>query len=165
MNKQPACVVALLFSLVTICLSMTAAQSQTGAAPVEIRITAKRFEFEPKKITVRKGEPVRLLITSTDTQHGFTFEELGINQKISPNATTVVEFTPTHTGRFRFSCSIVCGEGHDDMVGELIVTDQEPSPAGNLQVKFEENVPGVVIVETAGEKLRIDTRTRTVTRL
>ena len=152
-------------SLVAVCAPATLqAQSQTPATPVEIKITAKKFEFEPKTITVQKGKPVRLLITSADVPHGFKLEEFGINQQIKPNSTTVVEFTPDRTGRFRFACSVVCGEGHDDMTGELIVTDEQASTAG-MQVKFDDGAPGVVIVESGGERLRIDTRTKTVTRL
>ena len=152
-------------SLVAVCAPATLqAQSQTPSLPVEIKITARRFEFEPKTITVQKGKPVRLLITSIDVQHGFKLEEFGINQQIKPNSTTVVEFTPDRTGRFRFACSVVCGEGHDDMTGELIVTDEQASTAG-MQVKFDDGAPGVVIVESGGERLRIDTRNKTVTRL
>lgn len=152
-------------SLVTTCSAVSMqAQSQIPSKPVEIKITAKRFEFEPKVITVQRGKPVRLLITSTDVHHGFAIKELGINQKIEPNATTIVEFTPTRIGRFPFSCSVFCGAGHEEMTGELVVTDQQPNATGML-VKFDENANGVVIVEAGGERLRIDTRTKTVTRL
>ena len=53
------------------------AQTGTSASPVEIKLTAKKFEFEPSVITVRKGRPVRLLITALDVEHGFEIEELG----------------------------------------------------------------------------------------
>lgn len=152
-------------SLVAICPAVPInAQSQTRSTPVEIQITASRFVFEPKTITVQRGKPVRLLITSTDVHHGFAIEELGIDREIQPNAITVVEFTPTRIGRFSFSCSVFCGSGHDQMSGELVVTDQQASASG-MQVKFDENAKGVVIVEAGGERLRIDTRTETVTRL
>jgi cytochrome c oxidase subunit 2 len=141
------------------------AQTEASVTPVEIRITARQFEFEPKVITVQKGKPVRLLITAADVQHGFAIQELGINKKLKPNEVTVVEFTPTRVGRFPFECSVMCGSGHDDMAGELVVTDEQASTAGNMQVKFDDTAEGVVIVESGGERLRIDTRTKTVTRL
>ena len=156
---------------VTFCLAMVCggnsanAQTETPATPVEIKITAKRFEFEPKLITVQKGKPVRLLITSTDVQHGFAIEELGINKKLKPNEVTVVEFTPTRVGRFPFQCSVMCGSGHDEMTGELVVIEEQASANGKMQVKFDDNAAGVVIVEAGGERLRIDTRAKTVTRL
>jgi heme/copper-type cytochrome/quinol oxidase subunit 2 len=143
----------------------TEAQTETGATPVEIKVTARQFEFEPKVITVQKGKPVRLLITSADVQHGFSIEELGINRKLKANAVTVVEFTPMRVGRFPFECSVMCGSGHDEMAGELVVTEEQTSATGNVQVKFDDNAAGVVIVEAGGERLRIDTRAKTVTRL
>lgn len=149
-----------------ICAGISAkAQTETSVTPVEIKITARQFEFEPKLITLQKGKPVRLLITSTDVEHGFAIEELGINKKIKPDAVTVVEFTPLRVGRFPFACSVMCGSGHDEMTGELVVTEEQASATGNVQVKFDDNAAGVVIVEAGGERLRIDTRAKTVTRL
>ena len=152
--------------MVMVCGAISAdAHTETGATPVEIKITARQFEFEPKLITVPKGKPVRLLITATDVQHGFAIEEFGINKKLKANAVTVVEFTPTRAGRFPFECSVMCGSGHDEMTGELVVTEEQTSGSGNVQVKFDDNDAGVVIVEAGGERLRIDTRAKTVTRL
>ena len=157
-------------SLFAICITFVCAgiaakaQTETAGNPVEIKITARQFEFEPKLITVQKGKPVRLLITATDVQHGFAIEDLGINTKLKPNEVTVVEFTPTRVGRFPFACSVMCGTGHEEMTGELVVTEEQTS-AGKVQVKFDDNAEGVVIVETSGERLRIDTRAKTVTRL
>ncbi|MFZ0062812.1 MAG: DUF5777 family beta-barrel protein [Pyrinomonadaceae bacterium] len=159
----------LLGALLATCLTTFGAmvargQTETSPRPVEIKLTARKFEFEPNVITVRKDQPVRLLITAADAEHGFEIEELGINKKLKPGAVTVVEFTPTRTGKFKFACSVMCGSGHDEMNGELIVTDAQAGP-GNLQVTFDETNASVVIVETGGERVRIDTQTKTVTKL
>ena len=37
----------------------------------EIRVTARRFEFSPKTITVSRGERVKLVVTSEDVDYGF----------------------------------------------------------------------------------------------
>ena len=119
------------FCMVMVCAGIFAnAQTETPATSIEIKMTARRFEFEPKLITVQKGKPVRLLITSTDVQHGFAIDELGIKKKLTPNAVTVVEFTPTRVGRFPFACSVMCGSGHDEMTGEVVVTEEQASGAG-----------------------------------
>ena len=152
------------FALFGAAISATA-QTETSPAAVEIKITAKRFEFQPSVITVLKDKPVRLLITAEDVEHGFSIEELGINKRLKPHAVTIVEFTPTRVGRFVFACSIMCGSGHDEMSGELIVTENQEPVAANMQVTFDESNEGVVIVESGGERLRIDTRAKTVTRL
>ncbi|MEK6283976.1 MAG: DUF5777 family beta-barrel protein [Acidobacteriota bacterium] len=166
MVKRRAYLVTLILIIGTICAVFFGdAKSQTPAAPVEIKLTARQFEFEPKLITVQKGQPARLLITATDVEHGFAIEELGIHKKLKPNVVTVVEFTPTRVGRFPFACSVMCGAGHDEMIGELVVTEEQASATGNVQVKFDDNAVGVVVVEAGGERLRIDTRAKTVTRL
>ncbi len=164
--KMTAYLRPLVICMVMVCAGIfAAAQTETGAAPVEIKMTARQFEFEPKLITVQKGKPVRLLISSTDVQHGFAIEELGVNKKLKANAVTAVEFTPTRVGRFPFECSVMCGSGHDEMAGELVVTEEQTSATGKVQVKFDDSAAGVVIVEAGGERLRIDTRAKTVTRL
>jgi cytochrome c oxidase subunit 2 len=168
-EKERGMISRLLFgALLSNCLAWGAivAHGQTDAspAPVEIKLTAKKFEFEPHVITVRKGKPVRLLINAIDVEHGFEIEELGINKRLKAGSVTVVEFTPTKTGKFRFACSVMCGSGHDEMTGELVVTEQEGA-TGNIQVTFDESNAGVVVVETGGERLRIDTQAKTVTHL
>ena len=135
-------------------------------AVVEIKIVARRFEFEPKTITVRKGQAVRLVIKSVDVDHGFAIKDFNIKETIKAHTTKVIEFTPDHSGRFRFYCSIYCGDGHEDMEGELIVTEGQSSSssdASRMQVTFDEDAPGVVIVESNGERIRIDTSKKTVT--
>jgi cytochrome c oxidase subunit 2 len=140
------------------------AQSTANSPPpVEINLTAKQFEFEPKTITVTKETPVTLKITSTDVEHGFAIDELGIDETIPANATKVIKFTPHRAGRFRFYCSIYCGAGHRQMTGELIVEEQKADAAPkNMQVTFDANAPGVVYVEANGERIRIDTTKREV---
>jgi cytochrome c oxidase subunit II len=162
-NRPISMVVFALCCVTTICPDRIASGQSYGPTPVEIKITARRFQFEPRTITVLKGKPVRLLITSTDTDHGFAIKELGINQRINANATTVIEFTPTRSGQFEFSCSVFCGEGHKEMTGELVVTDDQATQASRIRVEFDERNAGVVIVESNGERLRIDTRNKKVT--
>lgn len=139
------------------------AQNTTNK-PVEIRVTARRFEFEPRIITVQKGQPVRLVITSTDVAHGFSIDDFNIDEDIEPKRSKIIEFTPNRIGRFRFHCSLYCGKHHDDMVGELIVEESQTAGTG-IKVTFDDHVPGVAIVESNGERLRIDASTKTVTRI
>ena len=48
------------------------------AAPRRIEITAKRFDFTPAEITLKRGEPVVLVLKSADVPHGLRFRELGV---------------------------------------------------------------------------------------
>jgi cytochrome c oxidase subunit 2 len=88
-----------------------------------IRITAKKFDFTPNEISVKKGVPVALELTSSDRVHGFSLTDFQLTAKIEPGKVTRVAFTPDKTGEFTFSCNIFCGSGHEDMAGRLIVTD------------------------------------------
>ena len=88
-----------------------------------IKLTAKKFEFSPAEITVKKGEPVLLEIRSEDVKHGFSLPDFRVRTEIKPGSVTQLRFTPDKTGRFTFACDVFCGIGHEDMSGTLIVTD------------------------------------------
>lgn len=150
--------VVLLFSAVGV------AKPVSDPEPREIRVTARGFKFSPKTISVNRGERVRLAVTSEDMDHGFAIKELGIDQAIEARQTRMIELTPNKEGRFQFSCSVSCVDGHPDMAGELIVTGA-PVEASKMKVTFDPASPGVVIVESAGERLRIDTSNNTVERI
>ena len=88
-----------------------------------IRIKAKKFEFSPNTITLKRGEPVVFELTSEDRKHGFNLKEFGIRTEVTPSEPTRLQFTPDKTGEFTFSCDVVCGGGHADMFGKLVVTE------------------------------------------
>ncbi len=88
-----------------------------------VRITARRFEYNPSTVTLKKGVPVTLELTSLDRHHGFKLPELGIRADVKPGAVTRVRIVPHKTGHFAFRCDVFCGGGHEDMSGEIIVVD------------------------------------------
>ena len=88
-----------------------------------VKIKARRFEFEPNRIVVKKGEKVRLEVTSEDVTHGINIEAFDINRELKPNKTEIIDFTANQAGPFHFHCSVYCGKGHSDMHGELIVLE------------------------------------------
>jgi heme/copper-type cytochrome/quinol oxidase subunit 2 len=87
----------------------------------EIRMTAKKYEYDPAVITVKEGEHVTLIITALDHDHGFKIDGLRIDQLLKKGEPTTIEFTADTTGTFPFQCSHFCGLGHKGMKGELIV--------------------------------------------
>jgi cytochrome c oxidase subunit II len=87
----------------------------------EIRMTAKKYEYDPAVITVKEGEHVKLIITALDDDHGFKIDGLHIDQLLKKGEPTTIEFTADATGTFPFQCSHFCGLGHKGMKGELIV--------------------------------------------
>jgi cytochrome c oxidase subunit 2 len=86
-----------------------------------IKMTAKRYEYDPSVITVDQGDKVRLEITSQDVTHGFGLKEYKINRKLEPGKTEIIEFTADKAGTFEFRCTVFCGIGHLGMKGKLVV--------------------------------------------
>jgi cytochrome c oxidase subunit 2 len=92
-------------------------------APRRIEITAKRYTYEPSEITVKKGEPVVLVIKSADVTHGLRFRDLNLNVKIDKGSTAELAFTPDKTGDFVGHCSVFCGPGHGGMMMTMHVVN------------------------------------------
>lgn len=92
-------------------------------APLRIDVTAKRFAFEPSSITVKKGQPVELILKSADVPHGLKFRELGVEVKAGKGKTGEVEFTPQKPGDFVGHCDVFCGRGHGSMSLTLHVVE------------------------------------------
>ena len=88
-----------------------------------IQITAKRFEYSPKEITLKKGVPVALEFTSLDRLHGFDCPGLKLRMDIRPGKVNTLRFTPDKAGTFPFHCDNFCGSGHEGMRGTIIVTE------------------------------------------
>lgn len=98
---------------------------RANAVPAErvIHITAKKFDFSPDSITLKKGEPVVFEISSADREHGFNLRAFGVRTNVSPGKVSRIRFTPDKTGKFTFSCDVFCGDGHEDMTGTVIVNE------------------------------------------
>ena len=92
-------------------------------APRRIEVTAKRFNFTPGEITLKRGEPVVLVLKSADVAHGIRFKELGIETKIGKGQTSELTFTPAKAGTFVSHCSVFCGPGHGSMTLTLHVVE------------------------------------------
>lgn len=88
-----------------------------------IKITAKKFEYSPNEIRLKKGVPAVLELTSMDRLHGFNCPDLGIRANIEPGKVSRVPVTPQKTGTYAFHCDIFCGEGHEEMSGTIIVEE------------------------------------------
>ena len=87
----------------------------------EVQVVASTFMFEPAVIEVTAGEPVRLVIRSKDTVHGFSVPSLKIDVQISRSGEpAIVEFVAPPPGRFDVACSEFCGSGHGQMKAALI---------------------------------------------
>ena len=114
-----------LFRLVAVLVVLfaTVQSLHAQAAPRRIEITAKRFSFTPGEITLKKGVPVVLVLTSADVDHGLKFKELNVSVKAKKGQTSEVTFTPDRVGTFTGQCSVFCGSGHGSMKLTLHVSE------------------------------------------
>jgi len=114
----------LLFSLGGVMAAIPSANAGTTLrVETVVKMTAKKFQYSPAQVTVKKGTPVVLELTSEDSKHGFNLPDFGVRADVKPGAVTRVTFTPDKTGTFTFACDVFCGSGHEDMSGTLVVVD------------------------------------------
>lgn len=91
------------------------AQSAASTSPRRVEVTAQRYQFNPTVLTLKKGEPVVLVLKSLDTSHGLRIRELGVEVKAPRGGSAEVHFTPQKAGDFVAHCSVFCGVGHGGM--------------------------------------------------
>jgi cytochrome c oxidase subunit 2 len=111
-----------LVSAILVSVAVLAANGQTSA-PRRIEITATRFSYSPSEITLKKGEPVVLVLTSTDVTHGLAIKDFGVKTEIKKGQPAELAFTPDKTGTFQGKCSHFCGKGHGSMILQVNVVE------------------------------------------
>jgi len=104
--------------------SLVFAGARTDEPPPRvIEITAKRFEFSPATITLKKGETVTLRLRSEDVTHGFFQRALKLSAAIESGQTVDVTLTPQAAGRFLTICDHFCGAQHGNMHMNIVVEE------------------------------------------
>jgi cytochrome c oxidase subunit 2 len=88
-----------------------------------IKITAKRFNYTPGEVKLKKGVPVILEFRTQDVLMGFNLPDFNVRTDIVPGKVTRLRLVPDKTGTFVFLCDIFCGTGHEQMNGKLTVVD------------------------------------------
>src|SRR5262245_25804064 len=85
--------------LIGVASTVTIGAAQT---PQAIKLSVKKFQFSQREITVKKGVPVVIEVTSEDRQHGFSLPAFGMRGDVNPGEVTRIAFTPDKTGRFDY---------------------------------------------------------------
>ncbi len=129
-------IVSLTFAADSIVVAAIAA-AQTSA-PRVIEVSAKKYEFTPAEIHVKKGQRVELKVHSVDETHGIKidvypkgvkdktspgllFDHPETNGKVEKNVDQGLDFVAAEPGTYDFKCAKLCGMGHGHMQGKLIV--------------------------------------------
>jgi len=105
--------------------SLGAYVAAQSAEPKEkvIRITAKKFNYTPGEVKLKKGVPVILEFRTQDVLMGFNLPDFNVRADMVPGKVTRLRLTPDKTGTFVFLCDVFCGTGHEEMNGKLVVVD------------------------------------------
>ena len=121
-NRPTLLFAALLPLLLTMLLTLgMPRRAQAEGGPRVIEITAKRFAFSPNQITIKKGETVKIRLTSDDVTHGFFMRKLKIDQEVEPGKPTEFAVTPQEAGTFTTICDHFCGVNHGNMNMTIVV--------------------------------------------
>lgn len=90
----------------------TAAPAQPAAKPGEprtIALSVTEKGYEPSPVTLKQGEPVKLVLTRT-TDHTcateIVLEDYNINTPLPLNQPVEVAFTPNKTGKLVYGCAM-----------------------------------------------------------
>lgn len=101
----------------------TDSNTNTGNEQV-VNVTASNWKWELDKTEVKKGQPVKLVVSGKEGLHGLNI--MGADAKIkniAPGKTETVTFTPNEAGDLKLICSVACGTGHSTMTTTLKVVD------------------------------------------
>ncbi len=128
-----------LLSGLTVAAGFARLTSQAAQEVQVIEMTAKKYEYSPSPLRVKRGAKVQLRITALDRTHGFKINlspdgsdkksDLGLifssnNDdcfKLEKGVPTVVEFVARTPGTYSFHCCNRCGIGHGRMKGQIVV--------------------------------------------
>ena len=81
-----------------------------------IEVIAKRFTYDPDVITLKRGQPVVLVMYSIDVAHGLMVDEWNIRaDEIRKDKDTEIQFTPKEVGHYEGQCAHFCGIVHGSM--------------------------------------------------
>ena len=128
-----------LLSALTVTAGFARLTSQAAQEVQVIEMTAKKYEYSPSPLRVKRGAKVQLRITALDRTHGFKINispdgsdkkgDLGLifssnNDdcfKLEKGVPTAVEFVARTPGTYSFHCCNRCGIGHGGMKGQIVV--------------------------------------------
>src|ERR1700735_4794177 len=116
-------------AMVTCWIAVAAPPAANPAdAPRVIEVSAKKYEFTPTEIHVKKGEKIELKVHSVDETHGvklnlypegskakgasgLVLDQPAENGKVTKGTDQVIDFVAQEPGTYDFVCAKFCGFG------------------------------------------------------
>ena len=96
-------------TLITAATIFGAGGTAVAGAPRTVQISVTENGFEPTPISVKKGEPLKLVITrKTDKTcaKSVVFDEPKLKKALPLDEPVEVTFTPTKTGELKYGCAM-----------------------------------------------------------
>jgi plastocyanin domain-containing protein len=93
----------------TVLAFSTAAPTLAARAPRTIEMTVTKEGFVPAEVKVRRGEPIKLVITRKVERTCATevvLEGTGIKRDLPLDKTVEIQFTPDRTGQIKYACAM-----------------------------------------------------------
>ena len=129
-------IVPLMLVIVIFYVGMTAHIGQR-TAPVdvyEVTVTGQKWYWnfehrngcmEANVLRVPVNRPVQLIMSSEDVLHSMFIPAFRVKQDVVPGRYASIWFEATRTGTFDLYCTEYCGTGHSQMVGQVIVYEED----------------------------------------
>lgn len=80
--------------------------------------------IDSNEVHVPLGKPVKVLSRSLDVLHDFYVPQFRARMNMVPGMVTSFWFVPTKAGRYEILCNQLCGVGHYNMRGYIVVEDE-----------------------------------------
>ncbi|WP_440999518.1 cytochrome c oxidase subunit II [Fodinibius sp. SL11] len=100
----------------------------------EVNVTAQKWIWQFKyengaqstgKLHVPAGRPIKLIMSSNDVIHSFFVPDYRLKQDVVPGRYTEMWFNAPEPGTSIIFCTEYCGDGHSDMLGEVVVHEEK----------------------------------------
>jgi len=104
--------------------------------------------IEGDDLHLELGKPVKLLFRAVDVLHDFYVPEFRAKMDMVPGMVTYVWLTPIRTGTFDILCFELCGVGHYNMRGTVVVDE-----SADYQAWLEEQMTFTELMAEAGRDI------------
>lgn len=81
--------------------------------------------IESNELHLPKGQPVKMILRSKDVLHDFYVPEFRAKMDLVPGIVTYFWMTPTKTGKYDILCAELCGTGHHEMRGSVVIEPRQ----------------------------------------
>lgn len=125
--------------------------------------------IDSDEIHLLLDQPVKAMLRSVDVLHDFFVPQFRAKMDLVPGITSYFWMTPTRTGSFEILCAELCGVGHSDMRGLVVVDTEEdynawlaglPTFADTLVAQIENQKAGVTTLTELGSRTQGEAEAR-----